>query len=159
MQKVPVGRLVQREVAPCQHIPGLDQRQVEGLSVERDHRREAAEQLPQASQKSLLFVVVPHEVLPDPELLPLKESHAHQEDVGSSAARQSGCLCVDEGEALQVHRAQRRIPSQAGYGGRTKAGASPQRDPAVRRTGRVTGLNQEEPPLLVLQHRSADHLL
>src|SRR6185295_12546673 len=97
-------------------VARLEERDVEGAPVERDDAGEAPQVLGQPPQERRLLRVIPHEVLPDAEAIPVDEAEAHEERGGAGAPGEPRGLGVEEGRLAQVESGESRLAAQDGDG-------------------------------------------
>ena len=152
-------RGVEREALAVEPVPGFQERDVEGASVEGDDAGEAPQVLGQPSQERGLLRIIAHEVLPHAEAVAVDEPEADEEGGGAGASGQARRLGVEEGGFPQVEADQRRLAAQHGDGAGIDDVEPAQGRVAVERLQAGVGLYQEELAALVLHPPAFEKLL
>ena len=159
VEEVEVRGPGQREAAPVEAEPRVEERHVEHLAVEGDQAVEARQLLRERVEERRLLVVVPHEVLADDEAVAVHPADADQEGGGSRPAGEAGRLGVEEDGAAQVEAFQLRLRGEDPDGGRLDRVDARERHVTVAHLQVDRGLDEEELAALVLDPHPLDELL
>jgi hypothetical protein len=97
-----VGKLTQWKAQTRENEAGLEERNIEGLAVERNQTLETSERSGELVQHGFFFRVVPHEELTDDEAIVLEVAEPYEESAGAGTTGESGGLGVEKDRARQI---------------------------------------------------------